>query len=66
MKARINANLDASNKEKEKDAAIAEADSLMAGMREQWLEVVSEAASKVSKKKAKKSVLLLTWQRKPV
>ena len=47
--ARINANLDALNEEKEKDAAIAEADSL-AGMREQWLEVVSEAASKVSKK----------------
>ncbi|KAF4113652.1 hypothetical protein G5714_006197 [Onychostoma macrolepis] len=45
--ARVQANLDALNDEKEKDAAIAEANALMAGLQDMGFEVCSKAGSQV-------------------
>ncbi|KAL0149829.1 hypothetical protein M9458_054877 [Cirrhinus mrigala] len=48
QQARVQANLDALNDEKEKDAAIAEANALVAGLQEMGFEVCSKANSQVS------------------
>ncbi|XP_052406346.1 uncharacterized protein LOC127952103 [Carassius gibelio] len=45
--ARVQANLDALNEEKEKDAAIAEANALVAGLQDMGFEVCSKASSQV-------------------